>query len=69
MPPPTNRLDINLSIVPSADERKITLTAPAGSTWKNRLGNLVEEGMIDDLLLNVYVDTGERPDETVTGAA
>jgi hypothetical protein len=52
MPPPTNRLDIDLSIVPSTDERRMTLTTLAGSTWKGRLQHLLDEGMLDDLLLD-----------------
>lgn len=52
MPPPTNRLDIDLSIVPSTDERRMTLTTLVGSTWKGRLQHLLDEGMLDDLLLD-----------------
>jgi hypothetical protein len=64
MPPPTNRLDIDLSIVPSTDERRITLTTPVGSTWKDRLEHLVEEGMLDDLLLDDNVGIDDDLNET-----
>ena len=50
-PPILDRLDINLSILPSTDERQMQLTAPVGSTWNERLDVLVDEGLVDDLLI------------------
>jgi hypothetical protein len=51
MPPRKNRLDIDLSIVPSKDERIMTLTTSIKSTWTERLEHLVEEGIMEDLIL------------------
>lgn len=50
-PPLENRLDVILSIVPATDERQMTLSAPEGSTWRDRLRALVREGFVDDLML------------------
>ena len=50
-PPPKNRLDINLSILPSTDERQMQLTAPVGSTWNERLKGMVKDGLVEDLLI------------------
>lgn len=50
LPPSSHRLDVNIVIVPKTDTRLITLTAPVGSTWKQRLKILVEGGMVDDLI-------------------
>jgi len=51
LPSSNDRLDIDIAIVPLTDERRMTLNAPIGSTWKHRLEHVVEEGMVDDLLI------------------
>ena len=50
-PPTKHRLDVDISIVPETDERRLTLSIPEGSAWDDRLQTLVEEGLLDDLLV------------------
>lgn len=50
LPPIENRLDINLSIVPSTERRVMTLKAASNSTWTTRLTAIVDEGFFDDML-------------------
>lgn len=52
MPSDEHRLDIDITIVPQSDTRLMTLTAPVGSTWKERIKNVVDEGMLDDLIVD-----------------
>ncbi|KAG7373439.1 Threonylcarbamoyl adenosine biosynthesis protein TsaE [Nitzschia inconspicua] len=53
-PPKSNLLEIDIRILPSSDERVLTLTANEASSWKDRLQHLMDEGMVDDL--RVIVD-------------
>ncbi|KAG7340755.1 phospholipid-translocating P-type ATPase, flippase [Nitzschia inconspicua] len=53
-PPKSNLLEIYIRILPSSDERVMTLTANEASSWKDRLQHLMDEGMVDDL--RVIVD-------------
>jgi tRNA A37 threonylcarbamoyladenosine biosynthesis protein TsaE len=46
-----NLLDVKITICRLSEERIITLTADENSTWKNRLQYLIDEGMLEDLLL------------------
>lgn len=50
LPSNAHRLDVTISIVPQSNTRLMTLMAPLGSTWNERLQNLLDEGMLDDLL-------------------
>jgi tRNA A37 threonylcarbamoyladenosine biosynthesis protein TsaE len=50
-PPKKNLLQVDMTIRPSSDERIVTLTASAESSWRERLKYLMDEGMLDDLLI------------------
>jgi len=52
LPSDRSTLNINLSIAPATEKRKMVLTAPLGSTWGDRLRLIVEEGYVDDLLIH-----------------
>jgi tRNA A37 threonylcarbamoyladenosine biosynthesis protein TsaE len=51
-----NLLRVNITICRLSEERIISLTADENSTWKNRLQYLIEEGMVEDLLLEEGAD-------------
>jgi hypothetical protein len=57
LPSPTQLLEINICILPTAasdnDERVMTFKALAGSSWANRLQQLVTQGMVDDLIIMI----------------
>lgn len=59
LPSPTQLLEINICILPTDasdndnDERVMTFKALAGSSWANRLQQLVTQGMVDDLIIMV----------------
>jgi tRNA A37 threonylcarbamoyladenosine biosynthesis protein TsaE len=50
-PPKENLLQVDMTIRHSSDERIVTLTASADSSWRERLQHLLDEGMLDDLLI------------------
>lgn len=65
LPPPRNRLNIDLRIRPRSEERTMTLsTANAESSWTDRLQYLVDEEMVDDLIL-LEDDEEERDGDSV----
>lgn len=59
LPPNKHRLDVEISILPQSETRVMTLFAPTGSTWSGRLQTVLEEGMLDDLLLEDDINDHE----------
>ena len=63
LPSPMQLLEINIAILPTTttttaavgtsdnDERVMTFKALTGSSWANRLQQLVTQGMVDDLII------------------
>jgi tRNA A37 threonylcarbamoyladenosine biosynthesis protein TsaE len=51
-----NLLDVKITISHLSEERIITLTADENSTWRNRLQYLIDEGMVEDLLMEEGTD-------------
>ena len=71
LPSPMQLLEINIAILPTTtaaavgtsdnDERVMTFKALTGSSWANRLQQLVTQGMVDDLI--ILMDDPEDNDE------
>jgi tRNA A37 threonylcarbamoyladenosine biosynthesis protein TsaE len=51
-----NLLDVDITICPLTEERILTLTTEENSTWRKRLQNLIDEGLVEDLLLEEGAD-------------
>eukprot|EP00934_Nitzschia_sp_Nitz4_P004623 Nitzschia sp. Nitz4//scaffold13_size275219//59404//60317//NITZ4_000853-RA/size275219-processed-gene-0.77-mRNA-1//1//CDS//3329535951//4613//frame0 len=50
-PPADNQLRVDITIVKNDDQRQMTLTTPAGSSWGERIAGLLDDGMLDDILM------------------
>ena len=64
LPPEETLLKIDLRIPdPVSDERVMSLVSSAKSSWTTRLQYLIDEGMVDDLLLNSDNDQDDDDDD------
>ncbi len=63
LPPEETLLNIDIRIPdPTLDERVMSLTSSSESSWTTRLKYLIDEGMVDDLLLPTYDESGNDTD-------
>ena len=60
LPPDETLLKIDIRIPdPTSDERVMSLASSSESSWTTRLQYLIDEGMVDDLLLDTDLDTDD----------